>query len=239
MKRTWLVTLAVAGLSLAARRAPAQGIGPTEAELPEGEPLPPVPPPAATTPPTPAPPPPSATARGLLLQLRFPSLSALTGVSARPGLAGLGALTPGVDVIVGYRAARFSLGLEAGMIVTGWNADGTAVSSLQFAPSAFLVVWQSVDGANEMDVAASLRIGWNTITVAAGSATNLFAGPNVGVGGNHFFSRNFAVGAEAGVDAIFTWGTGSGPTLPGLGSSTPAYGLSIYGLLRATVVVGR
>jgi hypothetical protein len=190
-------------------------------------------------------------ASGLMLQGRL---------QASSGLLSLGG---GPSFLVGYQAPSFALGLGLGLnrisVSSGEDDLNGAVTMFQIVPTALFDVWHSADGRSRANVIAGVGYGrasfdstsnrTTCVTDATGndvcttskdeaSASAGFVPFMIGFGGDHYLSRNFALGAEVGIQAAFT--TGLDTESNGTSRSIDASGnLQVaYGALRATFVLG-
>lgn len=186
-------------------------------------------------------PPPSEVASGLMIQARMQT-------QANPLSMGSGS-----SFLVGYRGPSYAVGLGLGMLRLGANFDGDKTSaSLVFAmPTAIVDVWKSADGRARANVIGGLGYGQGTVrseyescdfedsceTVENKQKASLIP-LMLGLGGDYFLSRNFALGAEAGFQGAFVFGIksvndGDSTDIDGGGNLQLA-----YGVVRATFVIG-
>ena len=189
-------------------------------------------------------------ASGFMLQGRLQAQGGLPYVGGGPGF------------LLGYQGRSFALGVGFGLTRVGLSAgsDGSASLTLfQLMPTAMVDVWRSRDGRTRanliggagygrgsLEVTDSSQdcgtpVGGSTTCTTSSSQGNVSAGfvpLMLGFGGDHFLSRNFALGAEVGLQAAFT--TGIDSTSNGASRSVDAAGnLQLaYGALRATLVLG-
>jgi hypothetical protein len=126
-------------------------------------------------------------------------------------------------------------------------------------PTATLDVWHSRDGRARANLLAAVGYGRASATVKVatrscftdvngneqcsnstdeGSGGISFVPVTLGFGGDYFLSRNFALGAEMGVQTAFVTGVDS--TAKNVTSSVDGAGSMqmLYGALRATIVLG-
>ncbi len=189
-------------------------------------------------------------ASGLMLQGRL---------QANGGLLSLGG---GPSFMLGYQASSFALGLGLGFnrvsVSAGDDLDG-AVTLFQIMPTALVDVWRSSDGRARANLIGGIgygRLSFDSTAsvqrctpdamgndVCTSSTEEASAGAGfvpfmLGFGGDYYLSRNFALGAEVGVQAAFT--TGIDSESGGTSRSIDASGnLQVaYGALRATFVLG-
>jgi hypothetical protein len=181
-------------------------------------------------------------------------------LQANGGLLSLGG---GPSFLLGYQGPSFALGLGLGLnrvsVSTGDDDLNGALTVFQVMPTALIDVWHSADGRARANLIGGIGYGRasfsSTGTVqrctpdAAGndvctssdeeaSAGAGFVPFMLGFGGDYYLSRNFALGAEVGVQAAFT--TGVDAEANGESRSIDASGnLQVaYGALRATFVLG-
>jgi len=189
-------------------------------------------------------------ATGLLVQARVQSQSSLLS------LAGAG-----TGFLVGYQGPSYSLGLGLGLARIGVNAagDSGSLTLFQVAPTAIIDVWHSKDGRARANLIASAGVARASLdatttitdctgdingnqsckdTTSDGSASATLIPVMLGFGGDYFLSRNFALGAEFGLQALFLASvkTSSGDTSKSVDAG--GNGQFAYGALRATFVLG-
>ncbi len=187
-------------------------------------------------------------ATGLMVQAR---------VQAQSNLLSLG----GTGFIVGYQGSSYSLGLGLGLTRLSANSNGDSASGtlFQIAPTAIIDVWHSADGRARANLVGSVGYARASISATTKSTTcnasatgadvcTTTSGDDsvsaslipitVGFGGDYFIGRNFALGAEFGLQAMIL--AGASTTSSGASSSVDAGGdfESAYGALRATFVLG-
>jgi hypothetical protein len=187
-----------------------------------------------------------------MVQARMQAQSSLLSLGGGPGF------------LVGYYGPSVAVGVGLGLTRLGFSSkdDGSASASLvQIVPTLMFNVWHSADGRARASLLGG--VGYERASVSTtndtqncvfdpatggtrctrGSRTET-AGATlipimVGVGGDYFFSRNFALGAEGGLQAAFLTSvdsessTGSTQTLDTSGDMEFA-----YGVIRATIVLG-
>ena len=189
-------------------------------------------------------------ASGLMLQGRM---------QAQGGLLSLGG---GPSFLLGYQGPSYAVGLGLGLNRIGVSAGTDGSGSLmlfQIVPTALVDVWHSADGRARANLIGGIGYGRASLSVTAtgqdctfdglgnetctstseeASASAGFVPIMVGFGGDYFLSRNFALGAEVGLQAAFTTGIDQSS-----GSSTRSIDASgnlqlAYGAVRATFVLG-
>lgn len=189
-------------------------------------------------------------ASGLMVQARL------------QGQGGLLSLGGGSGFLLGYQGPSYALGLGLGFNRVGLSAGSNGSGSLtlfQVMPTALIDVWRSRDGRARANVIGGVGYGRGSlsgtgtsrscVTDALGvetcttrneeiGASASFVPFMVGFGGDYYLSRNFALGAELGVQAAFTAGIDT--TDNGVSRGVDASGnLQLaYGALRATFVLG-
>jgi hypothetical protein len=190
-------------------------------------------------------------ASGLMVQGRL---------QANGGLLSLGG---GPSFLLGYQAPSFALGLGLGLnrvsVSTGDDDMNGALTLFQVMPTALIDVWHSADGRARANLIGGIGYGRASFSttgtvqrcvpdatgndVCSNSEEEASAGAGfvpfmLGFGGDYYLSRNFALGAEVGVQAAFT--TGIDAESGSESRSVDASGnLQVaYGALRATFVLG-
>ncbi|MEP7053023.1 MAG: hypothetical protein ABJB12_21845 [Pseudomonadota bacterium] len=188
-------------------------------------------------------------ASGVLVQARVQAQSSLYSVAGGPGF------------LFGYQGPSYAVGLGLGLTHIGLNSGGQSgsLTLIQVAPTAIIDVWRSADGRARANVIASAGYARASLsaTVSATDCTDNAAGTQtctssnqdnsatatlipvmLGFGGDYFLSRNFALGAEFGLQGLFLVGANTNS-----GSSSKAVDVGgnaqfAYGALRATFVLG-
>jgi hypothetical protein len=189
-------------------------------------------------------------ASGLMVQARVQSQSSLLSLAGG-----------GTGFLVGYQGPSYALGLGLGLARVGLDSGGqsASVTLFQVAPTAIIDVWHSADGRARANLIGSVgyarasldatvtttdcstnQAGVETCTNSTqdGSASATLIPVMLGFGGDYFLSRNFALGAEFGVQALFlaSANVDSGSTSRSVDAGGNAqFG---YGALRATFVLG-
>ena len=189
-------------------------------------------------------------ASGLMVQGR---------IQAQGGLLSLGG---GPSFLLGYQGPSFAVGLGLGLNRIGASVGSNGSGSLmlfQVMPTALIDVWHSTDGRARANVIGGIGYGRASLSGTAttqsctsdglGNQTctnqtqDVSAGAGfvpvmIGFGGDYFLGRNFALGAEFGVQGAFTTGidTKSGATTNTVDASANLQ--LAYGALRATFVLG-
>jgi hypothetical protein len=181
-------------------------------------------------------------------------------LQANGGLLSLGG---GPSFLLGYQAPSFALGLGLGLnrvsVSTGDDDMNGALTLFQVMPTALIDVWHSADGRARANLIGGIGYGRASFSttgtvqrcvpdatgndVCSNSEEEASAGAGfvpfmLGFGGDYYLSRNFALGAEVGVQAAFT--TGIDAESGSESRSVDASGnLQVaYGALRATFVLG-
>jgi len=198
----------------------------------------------------PRPPPPSpGHASGLMVQARVQSQSSLLSLGG------------GTGFLVGYQGPSYALGLGLGLARIGVSSgDQSATLSLfQVAPTAIIDVWHSADGRARANIVGSVgyarasldatvtttdcvpsATGGETCTSSRqdGSVNASLIPVMLGFGGDYYLSRNFALGAEFGVQALFLAGANANSGSNSQNIDVGANAQFAYGALRATFVIG-
>lgn len=169
---------------------------------------------------------------------------------------------PAPGFLLGYQGQGFALGLGLGITRVGVSAgtDGSGSLTLfQVMPTALIDVWRSRDGRARANVIGGVGYGSGSLDVKTtsqscntpaggvqscttqtneGKASAGYVPFMLGFGGDYYLSRNFALGAEVGLQAAFT--TGLSASENGTTRDIDASGnLQLaYGALRATLVLG-
>ena len=191
-------------------------------------------------------------ATGFMVQARVQTQTSLLSLSGGSGF------------LVGYQGPSFSLGLGLGLNRIGISApnsgDSASLTLFQIAPTAMVDVWHSADGRARANLVGSVGYGRASFasTVqsqvctinALGAETCTTSNQDsslsaslipvmVGFGGDYFLSRNFALGAEFGLQALFVTGVNATYSNGTSGSVDAAADTQFgYGALRATLVLG-
>jgi hypothetical protein len=188
-------------------------------------------------------------ASGLMLQGRM---------QTQGGLLSLG----GSGFVFGYQGPSYAVGLGLGLTRVGLSAAGDASGSgllFQIQPTALIDVWKSSDGRARANVIAGVGYGRASLTVNSpnenctidglgnetctttfeeNTASAGFVPVMIGFGGDYFLSRNFALGAEVGLQAAFTTGLEAKQGSVSNSIDASANMQLAYGALRATFVLG-
>ena len=187
----------------------------------------------------------SRPASGFVFQARMPTLGSLTG-----SLFG----TPGF--LVGRRSGGLTIGAGLGLsrLVVEVGDEETSLTVWQVQPMLQYDVWTSSDGLTSLDLVGGVGYGRASVEAtetavqcgagSGGSSCNeehdqITAHGTVipiraGLGGNHFLSRHFALGLEAGWEMLMLSDLeAEGEEIDGSFSSH-----LFYGLIRATIVAG-
>lgn len=191
-------------------------------------------------------------ASGFMLQGRLQAQGGLPYVGGGPA--------PGF--LLGYQGSSFALGLGLGLTRVGVSAGNDGSGSLtlfQVMPTALIDVWHSRDGRARANVIGGVGYGRGSLSVKTtgqdcvaaangtqscttssneGKASLGYVPVMLGFGGDYYLSRNFALGAEVGLQAAFTTGLDTSENsvsrdIDGSGNLQLA-----YGALRATFVLG-
>ncbi len=141
---------------------------------------------------------------GFAIGLRAPVASArsvVTSVSSVP------------EFVVGYRGDRYAVGVGLGLVRAKAADDYETITgnTFQIEPSACFDFWQSPDGFTRGNVSMGFGIGRASLTDEYEGeyedskdevSCTLFSF-HLGMGGDHFLSPHFALGAEGGFQGAF------------------------------------
>jgi hypothetical protein len=187
-----------------------------------------------------------------MVQARVQAQSTLLSLGGGPGF------------LIGYQGPTYALGVGVGLTRLGIStkeSGNSSVSLFQISPTVLLNVWQSADGRARANLIGSVGYEHASGSVSSQSSSCIFD-PSIGgtrcsnststdtvdatlipvmagVGGDYFFSRHFALGTEAGIQAAFltnaesSQSNGSSQDLETTGNMAFA-----YGVIRATIVTG-
>ena len=188
-----------------------------------------------------------------------------SGLMVQGRLQAQGGLLPvggGPSFLLGYQGPSFAVGLGLGLTRIGFSAgnDGSgSVTLFQIMPTALIDVWHSSDGRARANLIggigygrASLSVtgtGENCISDGLGGETCTpsnneqtasvgFVPVMLGFGGDYFLARNFALGAEVGLQGAFSTGINSESNNVSRSVEGSANLQLAYGALRATFVLG-
>jgi hypothetical protein len=191
-------------------------------------------------------------ASGFMVQARVQTQSSLLSLGGGSGF------------LFGYQGPSYSLGLGLGLTRIGFSSseggdNSGSLTLFQITPTATVDVWHSADGRARANLIGSVGYGraslsantqsqncstdglGNETCTTSNQDTNASASVipvTLGFGGDYFLSRNFALGAEFGLQALFITGvnSSSGGTSRSIDAAANAqFG---YGALRATFVLG-
>jgi hypothetical protein len=188
-------------------------------------------------------------ASGFMVQARVQTQSSLLSLGA------------GSAFVFGYQGPSYSLGLGLGLTRIGVSSagDSASVTLLQIAPTVTVDVWHSADGRARANLVGSVGYARASAAVTGTSqscstdglgnqtCTNTSVDSNVGAsivpvmigfGGDYYLSRNFALGAEFGLQAMFLVGLSSSSGSSSNSVDAGANAQFAYGALRATFVLG-
>jgi hypothetical protein len=181
-------------------------------------------------------------------------------MQAQGGLLSLGG---GPSFLLGYQGPSFAVGLGLGLNRIGMStpSDGSASLMLfQIQPTALIDVWHSADGRARANVIGGIGYGRGSLSATTttqqpcaseGSGNENCGAQNedvtasagfipvmLGFGGDYFLGRNFALGAEFGLQGAFITSvdTKEGSTAQSVDASGNLQ--LAYGALRATFVLG-
>ncbi len=191
-----------------------------------------------------------APATGLMLQARMQSQGNLLSLGGGPGF------------LLGYRGGKVALGLGVGLSRLSGSSEGDSISGtlFQLVPTALIDVWRSRDGRARANVLGGVGFGRGalkaeyayedcvydpvtgsdncTTTMEESKANATFIPVMLGLGGDYFLGRNFALGAEGGFQASFLASTKTEES--GQQSDVDVSGgmQFAYSVIRATMVFG-
>ena len=172
----------------------------------------------------------------------------------------LSAVTSASGFLVGYQFNGFALGAGLGLTRASYSVDHTDTQEsssingtiFQITPTAIVDVWRSADKQTRANVVASVGLGRGSFTLNSEtcdtstakvrvctpnqeqSATAILVPLQLGFGGDHFLSRHFALGVEAGLQ--YTLDTSIKENGHDLSRSLSMQ--AFYGLARFTMLIG-
>jgi hypothetical protein len=177
---------------------------------------------------------------GFLIQTRIQSQGGLLSLGGGPGF------------LLGYQMPSVAVGLGFDLMRVGVSDDEFSVSGtlFQFTPTVLVDVWRSNDGRTRANLVGSVGYGRASLSAEGESCVvdvdgNETCSPDessvsatlipvsLGLGGDYFLSKNFGVGAEAGVRAWFVTGLEQNDMSTD-GSANTQFA---YGLIRATLLL--
>jgi hypothetical protein len=187
-----------------------------------------------------------------MIQARMQAQSSLLSLGGGPGF------------LVGYHGPSFSLGVGLGLTRLGISSNSgsasASVSLFQIVPTVMLDVWHSADGRARASLIGGVGYERASVSSTTDSQSCFFdpatgttrcstssstdtAGATlipvmVGVGGDYFFSRNFALGAEGGFQGAFLTSVDSQSNNRSQNVDTTGDMEFAYGVIRATIVLG-
>jgi len=166
---------------------------------------------------------------------------------------------------MGYRGPSFALGVGLGLTRLGISSKDSgstsaSVSLVQIVPTLLIDVWHSADGRARANVVGGIgyeRASASTTTDSQSCFFNSTTGTTactsrsntttagatlvpimVGIGGDYFLSRNFAIGAEGGLQAAILTGVDSQSNSSSQSLDTTGDMEFAYGVIRAMIVLG-
>jgi hypothetical protein len=183
-------------------------------------------------------------------------------VQGRMQQGGLVSLGGAPSFLLGYQGPSFAAGLGLGLNRIGVStpSDGSASLMLfQIMPTALIDVWHSADGRARANLIGAIGYGRGSVSATETSqncvidglgnqtcttqnqditASAGFVPVMLGFGGDYFLGRNFALGAEVGLQGAFI--TSIDTKEGSVSQNVDASGnLQLaYGALRATFVIG-
>lgn len=185
---------------------------------------------------------------GFLLQARM---------QTQQGLLSIAGTAPGFLLGYQYHGAAIGVGLGYSRLGLSMGNDvGSASATLfEVTPTLIVDVWRSHDQRTRANLVGSVGYGKASVTVTVTNQNCTFDAlgnsictsttsdttskatlipVQIGFGGDHYLSRHFAIGAEAGVQLLFLSGLESGGQSVNASASTQA----LYGLLRLSLLLG-
>jgi hypothetical protein len=189
-------------------------------------------------------------ASGLMVQGRMQAQGGLLSVGGGPSF------------VLGYQGPSFAVGVGLSLTRVGFSAgnDGSgSVTLFQVMPTALIDVWRSSDGRARANLIGGIGYGRGSVSVTdSGENCNIdnsgneictpsndeqtvsagFVPVMLGFGGDYFLARNFALGAEVGLQGAFTTGIDSKRNNLSQSVEGSANLQLAYGALRATFVLG-
>jgi hypothetical protein len=188
-----------------------------------------------------------------MVQARMQAQSSLLNLGGGPGF------------LIGYRGPTYSLGVGLGLTRLGLSSKQSGSLSanatlLQIVPTAMIDVWHSADGRARANLIGGLGYERASATATTDSQSCFFDTTSgaticqprsskdsvgatlipimVGIGGDYFLSRNFALGAEAGFQAAFLTSVDEDSNGTSRSFDTTGDMEFAYGVIRATIVLG-
>jgi hypothetical protein len=192
-------------------------------------------------------------ATGFMLQGRLQTQASLLSL-AGPGF------------LIGYQGKPFALGLQLGLTrvgisetPTGRPENSASVLMYQIVPTAMYDFWHSADGRARGNVIGGVGYGRASVSVTSSSQDCVADGNGgqtctdsseeqkvgagfipvmLGIGGDYFLGKNFALGLEGGFQGLFVTGLdnqSNGTTTDIAASANMQFA---YGAVRATLVLG-
>jgi hypothetical protein len=143
-------------------------------------------------------------------------------------------LSPGFAV--GYRRGNLVLGGQLGVMGGSIEADGEEISAqiVQIVPTGYWDFWRSRDGRARMNLVFGLGIGRANLQIGDDEFSASFVPALLGVGGDYYLHRNFAIGVEVGAQVpLLSKVEEDGEDLDISGNLQ-----SIHGLVRFTFIAG-
>jgi hypothetical protein len=172
----------------------------------------------------------------------------------------------GPGFLIGYQGKPFALGLQLGLTRVGLSSTpsgepetSASVTLYQIVPTAMFDFWRSADGRARANVLAGVGYGRASVSVTGSTEDCIVDGSGnqvctdtreeqkvgagfipvmLGVGGDYFLSRNFALGLEGGFQGLFVTGIDREADGTNTDISASANMQLAYGAIRATLVLG-
>lgn len=168
----------------------------------------------------------------------------------------------GPGFLAGYQGDSFAAGLGLGLTRLGLSSGGSSVALtlFQISPTVLFDVWRSSDGRARANLVGSVGYGRASYSVTdkyqncffdgstgnetcttdkseSGGAATLIP-VTLGLGGDYFLSRNFGLGLEAGFQGTFVAAVDSRSDGSSESVDAGADSEAMYGLIRASLVLG-
>jgi len=142
---------------------------------------------------------------------------------------------------IGYRRGNWVFGGQLGVIAGKIEDDGGTTDSFSLVtimPMIYYGIWSSEDGRARMDVLGGVGVGKGTLRSESGGTTSEETASIVplmlGVGGDYYLHKNFALGVEVGVELPVLGKVEQDGMDVGVKGATQA----IHGMFRVTFVAG-
>ena len=148
-------------------------------------------------------------------------------------------ITANPEFVIGYKGDSYGIGVGLGFLLAraSYLNDSVTATIFQIGPAAWFDFWRSPDGNTRGNVALGVSLGrisasskdeFGTNEDFSGTLLNFYAG----LGGDHFLSPHFALGAEGGFQGTFALDLQDAGSSDGLTLSASG----LYGMIRTMVV---